>query len=85
MSEDRLTTVVAEAVRLSPCSLRALARAANVPDSTLVRIVAGERAATAAVAYGVADALVAWSEECARLARGIRKVQRVSERRGKNE
>jgi len=72
MSPDRLTDAVAHAIREAPCSLRALARAARVPDSTLVRIRAGERAATPAVAAAVAGALDKWGVRCAQLARGIR-------------
>lgn len=75
MSHDRLTDAVAAAIRAAPCSLRALARTAHVPPSTLTRIVSGERAATHAVARALADALDTWSGRCASLARGIRRVQ----------
>jgi plasmid maintenance system antidote protein VapI len=73
---DRLTNAVARAIREAPCSVRALARAADVPDSTLVRIVAGERAATQAVATAVARALDEWSGRCQQLARAVRQAQR---------
>lgn len=43
--------------------------------STLVRIVAGERAATPAVALAVARALDDWSAHCGQLARAIRQAQ----------
>ena len=72
MQRDRLTAAVARAVRGAPCSVRALARAAGVPDSTLVRIVAGDRASTPAVAAAIARALDQWGARCALLARGIR-------------
>jgi hypothetical protein len=81
MSDDRLTKTVVAAVRTAPCSVRSLARAAGVPNSTLVRIVAGERGATVAVATAVADALDAWSDQCEQLATRIRQAQR----RGKND
>jgi len=76
MQRDRLTEAVTRAVRGAPCSVRALARAADVPDSTLVRIVAGERAATPAVAAAVARALDEWGAQCGQLARAIRQAQR---------
>jgi plasmid maintenance system antidote protein VapI len=76
MQLDRLTESVTQAVRGAPCSVRALARAAGVPDSTLVRIVAGERAATPAVAASVARALDQWGAKCGQLARAIRQAQR---------
>jgi plasmid maintenance system antidote protein VapI len=75
MKGDRLTDAVTRAVRGVPCSVRALAEAANVPASTLVRIVAGERAATPAVAAAVARALDQWSARCGQLASSIRKAQ----------
>lgn len=76
MPSDRLTEAVTQAVLGAPCSVRALARAAGVPDSTLVRIVAGERAATPAVAAAVARALEEWGDHCRQLARSIRQAQR---------
>lgn len=76
MPRDRLTETVTQAVRGAPCSVRALARQAGVPDSTLVRIVTGERAATPAVAAAVARALDKWSARCRQLARGVRQAQR---------
>ena len=75
MPNDRLTEAVRQAVRGAPCSVRALARAAGVPDSTLVRIVGGERAATPAVAAAVARALNLWGTKCGQLAQGIRQAQ----------
>ena len=76
MPRDRLTETVTRAVRGAPCSVRALARAAGVPDSTLVRIVAGERAATPAVAAAVARALDEWGARCEQFAKAIRQAQR---------
>jgi hypothetical protein len=78
--DDHLTDAVADGVRNAPCTIRALARVANVPDSTLVRVVAGERAATPAVADAVADALDAWSDQCKELAKRIRQAQRRTRR-----
>ena len=75
MPSDRLTETVKRAVQDAPCSIRALARAAGVPDSTLVRIVAGERAATPAVATAIARALEGWGAQCGRHAAAIRKAQ----------
>jgi plasmid maintenance system antidote protein VapI len=75
MPRDRLTETVARAIQQAPCSVRALARAAGVPASTLVRIVAGERAATPAVAAAVVRALEVWGAQCERYAAGIRKAQ----------
>ena len=75
MLDDPLTVAVVEAIRSTPCSVRALARAAEVPHSTLTRIAAGDRAATLAVATAVASALDAWTVECAKLARRIRQAQ----------
>ena len=46
----RLSKAVARAVADAPCTMRALAAAADVPFSTLSRVVSGERAATVAVA-----------------------------------
>ena len=73
---DRLTEAVATAVRRAPCTVRALARAAGVPPSTLTRITSGARAATPAVAAAVAGALDTWGARCAQLARGIRQAHR---------
>jgi hypothetical protein len=74
--KDRLTETVKLAVEGAPCSVRALARAAGVPDSTLVRIVAGERAATPALAAAVARALDGWGSRCRQLAQTVRQAQR---------
>ncbi|MFN2566138.1 MAG: hypothetical protein ABR499_14170 [Gemmatimonadaceae bacterium] len=79
MTRDHLTSAVAAAVRGAPCTVRALAWAARVPDSTLVRIVAGERAATIEVAGAVARALQQWGASCDRLARRIRAASEKTE------
>ncbi len=79
-----LTEIVAQAVEAAPCSLRALAREAGVPPSTLTRIVNGERDATPAVARAVADALRRWRDDCATSAVGIeRRLPQVKRREGK--
>jgi hypothetical protein len=78
MTRDRLTAAVARAVRDAPCTIRALARSAAIPASTLVRIAAGERAATPAVADAIARALDGWSAACDKLARRIRAAERAN-------
>lgn len=70
MSE--LSEAVKAAVELAPGSLRALARAADVPHSTLVHIVHGKREATPELARKVATALEAWSATCGETADRIR-------------
>jgi hypothetical protein len=44
--------------------LRALAIAADVPQSTVARIVSGERSATIAVTAALARALRRWARDC---------------------
>lgn len=73
---NRLTAAVARAIREAPCTLRALAREAGVPPSTLTRVLSGERAATPAVAEAVACALERWGARCVRMATAIRQSQR---------
>ncbi len=63
----------------TPCSLRALADAADVDHTTLVRIRRRERAATRDLAAKVATALEAWGRNCARAAKAIR---HTTKRRG---
>ena len=79
----RLTDSVVKAVNGAPCSLRALARKAGVPPSTLSRIVSGEREATLDVAAAVADALERWAGDCGTLAHGIRQAARTERKRGR--
>ena len=61
---ERLSNVVRDALKRSPASLRALAREAGVPVSTVSRILAGEREATEDVASALADALTKWGASC---------------------
>jgi hypothetical protein len=61
---DTITKAVLQAFELAPCSQRALAIAAGVPHSTLVRIRAGEFGASEKVARGVAEALRRWASDC---------------------
>ena len=61
---EHLSDTVRDALRDSPASLRALAREAGVPVSTLSRILAGEREATEDVASALADALSGWGDSC---------------------
>ena len=63
-----LTLQVQRAIKAAPCSLRALAREAHVPQSTLVRIQSGEREATLAVAKSVELALTNWGRDCTKAA-----------------
>jgi len=71
MRTDALSTAVRRALREAPCSTRALAKEAGVPHSTLVRIAAGTRNATPAVAEALARALRAWGKRCERLASAV--------------
>ncbi len=82
-SRTTLTEIVARAIADAPCSLRALAREAGVPHSTLIRIVNGERDATPAVARAVAEALRRWSDQCAASAAGIERRLRQVKRRNR--
>ncbi len=78
---DRLTQAVQRAIEAAPCSVRALALAAQVPQSTLARIVYGERNATPAVASAAATALAQWGTDCTKAAKRLRQVTRTE--RGK--
>jgi predicted transcriptional regulator len=71
MSTDYLTGAVRRALEDAPCSVRALAKQAGVPHSTLVRIGDGSREATPAVAEAVARALRTWGKRCDQLAQWI--------------
>jgi hypothetical protein len=71
-----LSDAVRRAIRDAPCSLRSLARTADVPHSTLVHISKHEREATPAVALAVARALERWSADCKRAAHRIRHANR---------
>ena len=69
-----LSDAVRTAITDAPCSLRALAREAGVPHSTLSHLLQGEREATPEVAKKVAAALERWARSCARAARRIRRI-----------
>ena len=71
---DRLANALLAAIDVSPCSERALAQAAGIDHSLLIRIRNGERSATPVVADKIADALEAWSEDCSRAAQRLRRV-----------
>ena len=60
----RLEEALRKALEQAPGTLRAIAREAGVPHSTLVRIKRGERGATVEVARAVADAFGRWSGRC---------------------
>ena len=61
---NSLTEAVVRALRVAPCSLRALARIAGVSHVQLLHITQGKRRATVAVARKVAKALDGWSKRC---------------------
>lgn len=67
------TRAVRRALELTPTSLRAVAREADVPPSTLHRIKESELGASEAVAEAVADALERWSGDLADVAGEIRR------------
>ena len=68
-----LTRAVQAAIASAPCSVRALAIAAGVAQSTLFRIKSGERPATVDVATKVVAALDGWSLDCTKAAGRVRR------------
>ncbi len=66
------TAAVQSALLAAPCSLRALARAAGIDHAALVRVQAGDRPATVALARAVMGALAGWGDDCRGAARRIR-------------
>ena len=66
-----LRTLLKESKRL-PGTVRALARQAGVPHTTLVRIAAGELGASPMVAERVAAALDSWARSCSAGAEKLR-------------
>ena len=72
---------IRRALEVAPCSLRALARKAGVPHSTLVLIRQGKRQPTQAVADALVDALVEWMGQCTEAASIIRTGESPYERR----
>jgi hypothetical protein len=69
---SKLEEAVLRALEEAPGSLRAIAREAKVPHSTLVRIRGGERGATAEVARALAGALHRWGSRCSSAERLLR-------------
>ncbi len=67
-----LSDAVRDALESSPASLRALAREAGVPVSTLSRILREEREATEDVALRVMAALKVWGDSCQDASSNIR-------------
>lgn len=67
-----LDTVVRQAIRRAPCSIRALAKQAGVSHVLLAEIVAGRRRATPRVAMKVAGALEQWGDRCHKSAAQVR-------------
>jgi hypothetical protein len=61
-----LSLALCDAVDGAPGSLRAIARAAGIPHTTLVRIRAGDIEATPATVERIAAALERWGETCKR-------------------
>ncbi len=71
MKNDPLTRTTQEVLRSFPIPLRAIARAAHVPHSTLARIVTGERGATPAVARALEGLLGRWGRQYESAARRL--------------
>lgn len=67
-----LDTVVRQAIRRAPCSVRALARQAGVSHVLLATIVAGRKRATHRVALRLARALEEWGDRCHESAAQVR-------------
>ena len=59
-----LEEAVRRALAQVPGSMRALAKEAGIPHSTLVRIKQGQLGASPAVATAVADAFGRWADRC---------------------
>ena len=70
----KLTKDVQAAIERAPCSVKKLADAADVPQSTLSRIKDGILGATPDVAAKVAKALERWGNDCHKAANRIRNV-----------
>ena len=68
----QLTKAVQAAIRKAPCSVRALAVAAGVPQSSLSRILAGKLTASPELANAVMHALERWAKDCHHAADRIR-------------
>jgi hypothetical protein len=68
MTREDVTKAVILALRAWPGSERALAQAARVPHSTLVRIRSGALRASEDVARALVPVLQRWSEECSKAA-----------------
>lgn len=62
---DLQTRAARRELMVAPASLRQIARAADVPHSTLARIVRNELGASGSVAEAVATALDLWSGDLA--------------------
>jgi predicted transcriptional regulator len=73
MKPDPITTAVREAITGAPCSIRALARQAGVPDSTLSRINSGQLAPSPALVSALIYALRSWGHQCEKLAQAMEK------------
>ena len=67
-----LASEIRAAVAAAPCSVRALARAANVSHTVLVQIRRGTFLATPTIARKLAGALEAWGVGCQRAAKRLR-------------
>jgi ribosome-binding protein aMBF1 (putative translation factor) len=71
-----LASEIRAAVAAAPCSLRALARAADVSHTVLVQIRRGTFLATPTIATKLADALEQWGSACQRTAKRLRSAAR---------
>lgn len=92
MSREDITKAVVLALRAWPGSERALAQAAKIPHSTLVRIRSEELGASEDVARALVPVLRRWAKECGKAADTLERVtaqtsttERRSQRRQQRE
>jgi 4'-phosphopantetheinyl transferase len=87
MTKDRsrLSLTVRDAVANAPGTLRALAREAGVPHTTLVRVGKGEIEATPALAESLANVFERWGEVCKLYGFRVRQELYRAERQGQTE
>jgi len=67
-----LASEIRAAIASAPCSVRALARAADVSHTVLVQIRRGTLLATPMIARKLAEALEQWGAACQRAAKRLR-------------
>jgi len=83
MSREDITNAVVLALRAWPGSERALAQAARIPHSTLVRIRSKALGASDDVARALVPVLRRWAKECEKAADTLERVISTTERRGR--